>query len=513
MAEITEIVEIVEIFNQNQKLDFIDYLKQNSSKKDLKIIQLFQLISSKKLTKDEIIIQLYGKSKKEAFYSLNKRLTQLLIKYLSTTELSEEDEILSEYNKYLLAGKKLLRYKIYDTGFKLLKKAENIALEEDNYSCLNDIYLILIQLNHYNKACSLQHEIKKFEENEVLYKKEIQLKLAYAQIKNEVSSFIKNGTSYSIEKIIESCYQKFHISENTQYSFKTLYQLAQIYYSHATILRDYYSIESYIISQYKTIFRKSANKSKSLLYQVKLLYVLASLYFQRKEFNSSRKYCEKLLYIIENSKEHSIKIIEFKTIILKALVENYSGYNDKAIILLKSHLYSLTETDIKNRLDANCVLALFSFHKKEYKLAKSTFNDFQETDYYYMELMGREWVMRKNLIEILLHIELKEYDYVDSRIKSFFRVNKDYLEKHGRVKNFMLLVKKIYPDSNSINETLLYKQKIQTTLNKKPRLREDIFVLSFFAWLKAKVEDKDLYKLTLELVNSLEKEEKTTLLA
>ena len=30
--------------------------------------------------------------------------------------------------------------------------------------------------------------------------------------------------------------------------------------------------------------------------------------------------------------------------------------------------------------------------------------------------------------------------------------------------------------------------------------REDIFVMSFFAWLKSKIENKPLYKATLELV-------------
>ena len=30
--------------------------------------------------------------------------------------------------------------------------------------------------------------------------------------------------------------------------------------------------------------------------------------------------------------------------------------------------------------------------------------------------------------------------------------------------------------------------------------REDIFVMSFYAWLKAKMEQRDLYQVTLELV-------------
>ena len=65
---------------------------------------------------------------------------------------------------------------------------------------------------------------------------------------------------------------------------------------------------------------------------------------------------------------------------------------------------------------------------------------------------GQEWTLKKNLIEILLHLELGHLELFESRLLSFKRSYVDYLRKIGqeRVITYLSLVEHYYKDPNSI---------------------------------------------------------------
>ncbi|WP_179020898.1 hypothetical protein [Winogradskyella forsetii] len=54
------------------------------------------------------------------------------------------------------------------------------------------------------------------------------------------------------------------------------------------------------------------------------------------------------------------------------------------------------------------------------------------------------------------------------------------------------------PESVSTEE---FKNKLEIAFEWVTIHEEDIFVISFYAWLKSKVENKDLYQTTLHLLN------------
>ena len=45
-----------------------------------------------------------------------------------------------------------------------------------------------------------------------------------------------------------------------------------------------------------------------------------------------------------------------------------------------------------------------------------------------------------------------------------------------------------------------FQHKVENSFEFVGREQEDLFVMSFFAWLKAKVEQQDLYEVTLDMV-------------
>lgn len=153
-------------------------------------------------------------------------------------------------------------------------------------------------------------------------------------------------------------------------------------------------------------------------------------------------------------------------------------------------------------LDALIVASMIYFHQNNFKKVQTIYSQMQASESWYTKTMGAPWVMNKNLIEILTHIELENIDYVESRVESFMNKNKTYLLQDQRAAVYLKYLKISYSHPDKVQT-----EEFQTTffdaVEQKPRLREDIYVLSFLAYLKAKMLDEETYKTTLDLVDRM----------
>ena len=102
-------------------------------------------------------------------------------------------------------------------------------------------------------------------------------------------------------------------------------------------------------------------------------------------------------------------------------------------------------------------------------------------------------------------IEMDKLDIVLIRLQSFKRKFSVYLREKGeqRVLTFMRLVNRYYENPEEV-VTQKFKDKVEDSFDWIDKEQEDIFVMSFYAWLKAKMEKEDIYKITLRLVGSLQ---------
>ncbi len=124
-----------------------------------------------------------------------------------------------------------------------------------------------------------------------------------------------------------------------------------------------------------------------------------------------------------------------------------------------------------------------------------------EEDKWLKSTMGRVWVMKKNLIEILTHIELKNIEFVLYKLENFERINKPYLQQDKKAALFVKFLKISVLNPEKVN-TEEFIQEFYSQVEEKPREEEDIFILSFFAWLKSKMYNQGIYETTLSLVQT-----------
>lgn len=493
---------IISQFSTEEQQEFVKYLSYKNKRHDTKNIQLFKLLMANHPAK-EIPQKLYGKDNKTAYHALRKRLWSSLLDFMATQSLTHEVSVELDITKRILVARNLLLQKQFKTAFKVLDKAEKKARESLHFSLLNEVYHTQIQYAHTTTyAPPLEIVIEKCTANQKDFLQEEKLNMAYAVIKENLQKVVYQGEIISFQAVIQETYKRFDISEEIGLSYKSLYQLAQIVNAVASVNKDFSSVSSFIVDNYTDISNRLKQTDKHVFYHIKVLYLIANIFFRKKEFAESLHYLDLMYGVMQQQKKRYYKSSLLSYQCLQALNHNYSGNATEAISILET-MITIKKFDLEVMLDIHLSLIVFYFQQSEFKKAQQVFSKFYHTDKWYEEKAGVEWVIKKNLIELLLHIELGNISYVDSRFVSFQRKYYPFLKKSGeqRVIMFLKFVKQYYNAPEEVTSKT-FKHTVETSFEWKSSEQEDIFVMSFYAWLKAKMSKRSLYETTLELVKS-----------
>lgn len=492
----TGLNEIIHTLSTDEQKKFIQYLDKKNRRNDTKNVQLFQLILQKELTSDEIAIEIYRNKNKDALYALRKRLYQSIIDFTANNSLDDEVSIDMQIIKYILAARIYLTKSQYKIAYKILDKAETSAEEHQLYSILNEIYHTKIQYAYKNPEADLSLLTKKFKKNQQLYAIDEELNIAYAKIRSAIKSVSHQGMIVDFQKLVEDVFEEHQINISESISFKSLYQLITIVSISAFATKEYYKIEPFLLSTY-AILNKHKSKEKQTFYHINVLFNIANTLFRNKKFEDSLHYLELMHDAMHSKRKKHYSNFKLKYHLLLGLNKNYSNKQEEAIEIFKSFIQK-SHPDISSQLDIYLGLIMCYFQKGDFKNAMSIFSKFYHTDKWYIEKAGKEWTMKKNLIEILLHLELNNLDLFESRILSFKRSYYQYLRDIGqeRAIKYLTFVEEYYKAPELVT-TSKFKDKVENSFEWFGVHQEDIFVLSFYAWLKSKMIQKPLYDTTL----------------
>lgn len=501
----TNLNDIISVFSNEDQQKFITYLAKKNKRNDTKNIELFNLLLKDELNAEAICTKLYGSQKKDAYHALRKRLNQSLIEFTANQSLQEENSIDMQIIKYILASKSFLQQKQYKVAYRILDKAEKLASEHDLFPFLNEIYHTQIQYAHANPAVEIDALISKFKSNQISIKLEDELNIVYAKIRQTLNSISYKGEVLDFQTILNNTLKEHHINLNDSLSFKSLYQLVTISSISAFITKDYLKIEPFLIDTYKSIITNK-NKEKQLYYHIQILYAIANTLFRNKKFDSSLSYLNLMHEHMALKKKKYYNTFKLKYNLLKALNLNYSNEQDNAIQTLEP-LTTSKHQDTESLLDIHLSLIVFYFQKNDLKKARNMLSKFYHTDQWYTEKAGKEWVIKKNLIEILLHIELENLNLVESKLLSFKRSYYPYLKSinQQRVITYLGLVEMYYKNPTSVTSKT-FKDNVENSFDWIETHREDIFVISFYSWLKGKMNKTDLFEATLQLIKQAQQE-------
>lgn len=491
---------IIKTFSVEEQQKFVSYLERKNKRKDTKNITLFKLLAKDEKNSKAICIALYSTSQSNAYHALRKRLFQSLIDFTANKNLEDENSVEMQIIKYILASRTYLLQKNYEIAYKILDKAELLADEHLLFPILNEIYHTKIQYAANYSKIDLNELILKQKANQTKHQLEDQLNLVYAKLKSVLNAINHEGKVLNFEYILKATLKDTDIQLRESLSFKSLYQILAIANISALVTTKYFEIENFVLKSY-AILKSKKETNKQLYYQIQIVYIIANVLFRNKKFEASLSYIHEMEHLIKLKKNTYYKEFILKKTLVEALNYNYNNEQEKALTLIES-VIERKHNDLQALLDLYLSLLMFHFQKEDFLKAKSILSKFYHTDQWYIEKAGMDWVIKKNLAELLLYIELKEDDLFYSRLKSFKRRFTDYLKQIAqlRILKFLYFAEHYYlhPEGASTTD---FKNKIELAFTWTSIKKEDIFVISFYAWLKNKIDKGSLYQTTIELIH------------
>ncbi|RZK78801.1 MAG: hypothetical protein EOO92_10480 [Pedobacter sp.] len=491
------ILELTNLLSLSDKKLFRQFLQQKNKRGDVKNIQLLDLIETDDI---EGLKNLYHSEKNnDAYHALRKRLQDNLLLFLSQKTFERNHSETHDALRLIVVGRFLLENEVVKIAFKCLDKAERLAEHLEQFNLLNELLQLKIQYAHLPGAEALEALTVRFLKNQLDMQREARLNMGYAFLRQELQEIHLKGKVVNLTTLIMTTIRKYKISVQDLMTYKSIYQILFIANEYAAILQNYSLIARYIKRTDQFIQGQADKKQSYLFYHISILYFMANFHLRQKDFKGSSAYLIEMMDLMLTDSRY-YKVFYLRHQLLSSLNLFFAGFAQDAIRLLQDLLKSTKHiAKAEDMEDIRICLTMFlALNNDRSSLKELTL--LTRSDAWYEKKMGMLWTIRKHLMEILVHAQFSNIELAMSRLSSFRRRYKKYLLKTSeeRVLLYLNLVEKylVKPDVCAEQQ---YRKAVLNLLNKAEN--NDLFTLSFIAWLIARWEKKTAYEVVLSLNN------------
>jgi hypothetical protein len=485
--------ELVKLLTNTDKRAFKQFLQRKNKRLDVKNLQLLNLIETDDINS---LNKLYNTEKnRDAYHALRKRLQDNLLLFLSQKTFENTNSEAHEALRLLVVGRFLLENDLVKVAFKCLDKAETIADHLEQFNLLNELLLLKLQYAHIPGAEELEALTARFMQNQSQMQREAKLNMAYAFLRQQLQEIHLKGKVINLSSLIIATIRKYKISMQDLMTYKSVYQILFIANEYAAIQQNYGLIERYIGRTDQFIQDKSTSKPAYLFYQISIMYYLANFHLRQKQFTKSTSYLQKMMALMETDQRYYL-LFNLRYQLLASLNLYFTEASDDAIGLLQQSLSKTKPTSKTEEVEdlRICLVMFLALCNNKGCLKQLTL--LTQTDAWYEKKMGMLWTIRKNLMEILVQAQFANIELAMSRLSSFKRRYKKYLltTSEDRVLLFLKLVEKYLLQPHIVSDAS-YKNAVLHLLGEEGN--QDIFTMSFIAWLIARWEKQTAYEVVL----------------
>ena len=485
---------IITSFSKEESDLFIQYIRSRNKRKDTKNIDLYMLLR-KGVPVNDIITTLYGSSNRNAYHALSKRLQDSLIDFIATrsfeTETSEDMTIF----KWILTARILYEQDQIDPAHKLLKKAIKKAKQLDLYTALVEAYHTQIQYSHLHPEQDLPELVAAAQQCHKLFLQQERLNMAYAHIKRTVqfnTALLQQGVQETIEQILAD----FKIDIQKDLTYKSLYQLLEIINTAAHLDHNFSKALPFITKVYKLIEQKDHVAAKHRFYHIQVLYFMANAHFRVRDFTQAHSYLKLMDEQIGADRRKWESRFRESYLLIHSFVMNYSGSYTTAITSLEEYIKN---TKGKSHPDTRLALVVFLTQQGLYKEALGQLNKLKHSDQWYETQLGKDWLIKRDLLTLIIYYELEYVDLAHATLRSFKRKHNSIIRSETRLHSFIAVYTAMHNNPLVIDEDR-FRESVKNNFTTSTLKEEDIFMVSFFAWIKSKLDNTPLYDTTLHLL-------------
>ncbi|KAA5539830.1 hypothetical protein [Adhaeribacter rhizoryzae] len=493
----------IDTLSAEDKKEFNYFIQRQKSKRNRKDYELFQLLQGKKQYKpQEIIHRLYpDEPNAVAYYALRKRLTQHLTDFIVLKRMEEDPTAVSSIMGTLAVAKYLFDVRVDRLAWNMLRKAEKLAATNEQFDLLNTIYNVQIEKADSEFADDLDEVIRKRNENKLAADEDERANIANSIITKQLEAARRQGRDLQIDATIQSVLKAYGLTEAVSQRPALFYKLMSITRSSVLARKDFYSFEPYIISQYEQVRATHGFSPAHQHYKISLLYMIAHVLYRNRKFAQSNHYLAELYQALTGEGKSLYAAFYAKYVFLKTANDAFLSNLSESLALMedllqrKSHL--LSQRDI---LTASLGLGFLYFAQGAYQKANRVLLGISHSDKWCEKIMGKEWLLKKCLGELILQYEFGNPDLALDKLKSLMKNFGELLAQpvYSNVHAFLQLLEQLFlqPDAATRRAFLQY---VENALSFVPAEREDLQAMSYYAWLKSKMVSRPYYEVLLEL--------------
>ena len=498
MDLIKEIILTLSDPDKKEFEQFISRKRPGAMRKDVDVFRkLFSSYNEGK--KGEI-----GMVGNQNYHAIRKRIAKSLTNFIILKKsISEQKE--NKRDGMILMISYFIERKKFQAAWDLLIKEEKNAEKSNNVDLNLKIQRLKLKiLPYFNQELfpAIKAKILDLQSKQA---KLDQFQLYFIQIKNDLKLKIAEGSVESPTKIIKGALTQYE-------NLKAEYKNPNIHLKVIEMIRAEYIVNrkfkvfAEVAQKYYDEFSEEAFEDHAQINTyAQIEYIMSYTFLNTRNFKKSLYHLAKLEDLMSRSETVNLNY-RGKRMAISSFIQVFDYKIDQAIkqteLFLETEINKLT---IQENLNLSLNLSGYYIIVGDYSRAIRILNFMSESDKYYQKEMGREWLIRKEMIFAIVQTSIGNTDYSIKIMNGIESKHKEMLDvdQYGMVRHFISAIKTYIKNPHEADQKMLsqFEEKINL---RKERVFRDPRLIIFYAWMRSRYAKRDAYEILMEEYKQIE---------
>ncbi|MEJ6589521.1 MAG: hypothetical protein QNL43_06925 [Crocinitomicaceae bacterium] len=489
------IKEIVLTFSESDKKEFEQFLtrkRPGAKRKDVEVFRYLYLVyNGIKTSKNEL-------SGDQNYHAVRKRISKELTHFLILKKSISEQNVHKREAMVLMILYFIERNK-YNVAWELLNKEERNAERVKNIDLNLKIQRLKLTILPYFNQEKFPAIKKKMMELQLRISKIDEFQLYFIQVKNDLKLKIAQGSVASPSEIIKNALAQYN-NIKSEYNNPVIHLKVIEIIRAEYILNRKFKVFAEVAQKYYNDFLPEIFKSDSHINTfAQIEYIMSYTFLNAREFKKSLHHLSKLEGLMSQSQIVKDNF-QGKHVAIASFIKVFDHQIHDAIQSIESFLLNeVKKISVQEYLNLSLNLAGYLIIVRDYSKAAKIFNFMSEPNSYYQKEMGREWLIRKEMILCIVQTSLGNTEFSLKILSSIEKKHTEMLkiEQYSMVNHFIRLIRNFIhkPHEANLNDLIQFEKSIE--LNKEKVFRDPRLII-FYAWLRSQYVNKDAYEILIE---------------
>jgi hypothetical protein len=491
--------------------------RKTTGRLDSRLFEL--LVRAKPLKPEQLVAQLYpDEPNPVAYYALRKRLMRHLTDYLLLRQRQLDTTAASTVRGLLTLAQYLFEAGIPRLAWSTLRKAEKLGRESEQYEQLNAVYNLQIQHADLPHAEPLDEILPRYRTNKKAADEEERANIADSLLRQRLrEARVRGRATVSVDDILQKILAEYDLQEAFARSPSLLNRLMSITRNAMLVRRDFTSFAAFIERCYKLMERRHGFAPAQRGHQLKLLYMLAHALYRSRRFADAVAYIDKAQALLAAAPGRQFGEHGPRFTFLLAATYAFLRRNTESIQLLEKVLRDAKSLTTADDLTLRFQLTFHYFAEGKFAKANQALLSLGRTDHWLEQHLGLEWMLNRNIGEVIIQAEMGNAELALSRVRAIERVLREQFPAmpataegvepvpvggpYHPVLAYLALVRELI-ETPGIERNQSFVNRVAHTPHFISEEREDLQVISFYSWLRARTLGRPYYEVLLEIANS-----------